>query len=530
MNLLRDDIKSLDRAFSRDGGTTKLDYPFYVLEYLINNSSKENKIKLSKLTEALKSKGISLTEKSVGYYISFLYSLGFRIKFDEYKRGKNKYRTNYYFDHELDKGQIQYLTDSVLSSKTISKNDAKHIIERLNLLVSKEDRYYANNIKNESSSFYHSKDVLVNVVILSRAIKNKFQVNFKRGRYIIEDNSIIMRYAHKELANPYSLIIYNDRYYLECNIERYDDIEYIPVDKITDIKILDSFITKKSKINPFAEDSDEFSFTHPYMLPGKPENIELKIRSSVLDDIIMTFGIKNIKLIEDEGHFSGLVSIKCNEADMYRFALMHGAEVTVISPAKLRADLQMTASKMMGAYSRTRDDAINIVLRRAEKERSLISSNIPLENNEEIKKLENLRLVDLSRSYIRDYSFLKNSPNLLRLMLERERVDDFKVFENHNRLLNISMIDTNIKNLDFITNTDNLRFIKIVSKDYVDISKIYNMKNLRFLFLYIKNYKDVDVEKIKDNNKDIRIRTGDYYEYMKKDERNIIFRSNNFKK
>lgn len=515
MNLLRNDIKQMGAAFSRDGGSTKLTYPFYILEYMINNTNKDNTITSGQLSDVLNKRGMTIDRKTTGYYLSFLYSLGFRIKFDEYKRGEDTYKTNFYFDHELSGGQIKFLTDSVISSKNILSMDAKYIVDKLNKLVAKDDRYYLDNVKKSNIHKEQKKEFFDNVLLLSKAIKNRVQVEFKEGRYIVDDGNVVLSYTDKiNTVNPYSLIVYNDNYYLEGNEDGDDEIKYFKIDKLSDVTLTKKQIKKKELIQPYFEDSSDIVTSHPYMLPGKPVEIELEILPSALDNLVSVFGDKFRITKEGPGPFYRVL-VKCNEADMYRFALVNGTSVTVLSPPRLRADIQMTVAHMSNKYTTTREDTINIAYRRAEKNKNLILSDIRLDHEERFKLLNNLLKVDLKASEIKDYSFLKNSPNLARLLLEEERVSDYSVFSNNKNLMSVSFINTNINNLDFLKDMNNLQKILIVSRYNVDVSEIYNLKNLRFVRIYIRNYKEIDIEKIKNEKMEVRVKIGSYEDFRR---------------
>ena len=50
------------------------------------------------------------------------------------------------------------------------------------------------------------------------------------------DKKLHPRKSEPYIINPYQMVAVNDKYYLICNVDKYDNVAHFRVDRITDIK------------------------------------------------------------------------------------------------------------------------------------------------------------------------------------------------------------------------------------------------------------------------------------------------------
>lgn len=79
-------------------------------------------------------------------------------------------------------------------------------------------------------------DYFYNIELLCEAIDNKVQVEFIYNSFGT-DKRLHARKSEKSLVNPYQLFLKNEHYYLACNYDKYDNIAYCRIDKISNLSV-----------------------------------------------------------------------------------------------------------------------------------------------------------------------------------------------------------------------------------------------------------------------------------------------------
>ncbi len=243
-------------------------------------------------------------------------------------------RRGSYFDKRLfENSELRVLIDAVWSSKYIPENYSKDLIEKLCLLSNK---YFKSNVKNvfvPNRNKSKNKDLFFNIETISEAIDSGKQISFDYNKYQT-DKELHKTVSHKE--SPYRLISHNQRYYLMYGSEKYKNIGFIRVDKITNIKIEKDPLTPIKKLTGSKDGFDDASVisTLPYMYADKKESITFYASIEVTDDVVDTFGTAaSIKKISDE---KIEVTVRTSLQAMRFWALQYLNAVEVISPESLR--------------------------------------------------------------------------------------------------------------------------------------------------------------------------------------------------
>lgn len=105
------------------------------------------------------------------------------------------------------------------------------------------------------------------------------------------------------------------------------------IDKICDLMITDC-ATDDMTNTDLRDGVQSYLFAHPYMLTGKTERVQIKIRMYLLDEVIGTFG-KNISICtHDPFHYRIGLNVGIN--DIVEWALRHAGYAEIISPDYVR--------------------------------------------------------------------------------------------------------------------------------------------------------------------------------------------------
>lgn len=94
------------------------------------------------------------------------------------------------------------------------------------------------------------------------------------------------------VISPYQMAAKEEKYYLICNYDKYDDISNYHIDRIADIRILDvsakAFGTLKAQGRTL--DLAAYMKEHPYMYASENVRVKFWISRPMISDVIDLFG------------------------------------------------------------------------------------------------------------------------------------------------------------------------------------------------------------------------------------------------
>ena len=316
-----------------------------ILKVLQHYSDAEHHLTQQKILYLLRTEyGITCDRRSVKSNIMDLIEMGYDINMD------NGY---YLASRDFEPAELRMLIDSVLFSRHISLNQRKRLIENL---IAQGNIYFQKKIlhKNALSDLSNTdnKQIMLVIDALNDAIKAEKKVEFTYNSYGT-DFKLHPRPHSPYLVSPYQMVASNGRYYLLANSERYTDITYFRIDRITDIKIMTDIPIKPIKeINGMENGFNlpRHMAEHTYMFCGESVYVQLKAPIFMMNDLIDWFG-KDFRIAKEFDDYI-IVSIKCNYNAMFYWALQYGAYVEVLSPKGLRQELADTIKEMNDKYSR----------------------------------------------------------------------------------------------------------------------------------------------------------------------------------
>jgi predicted DNA-binding transcriptional regulator YafY len=260
-------------------------------------------------------------------------------------------RKGVYIRRDFEEAELRMLIDSVLFSKTLSKSQAKRLIEKLKNLGSNQFSAKVNHICN-LPELQHSDNtqVMNNLDTLNFAITKRRKVSFIYNSYGT-DFKLHPRREEPYIVSPYQMAATNGRYYLIANTDDHDNISHYRIDKMTDVK-LSKYPVKTRRSIP--ELSNGFSLPkhmaeHIYMFSGESIGVKFWTSETMMDSLIDWFG-KDFKILEKiDGKI--LVSVKVNETAMKFWAMQYGENLEIIEPLSLRETIRTTAESIAASHN-----------------------------------------------------------------------------------------------------------------------------------------------------------------------------------
>lgn len=135
------------------------------------------------------------------------------------------------------------------------------------------------------------------------------------------------------------MILHTQHYFLMAHIEKWNDVTYFRLDRITNIRLLDETATDLKSIDEYKNGIDykRFSSSLPYMFSDKPQRITFAIDCDwIIDQIVDWFGYDfKVETRDDKT----IVTLNASPNAMEYWAMQYLNYVEILSPAPLRQRL-----------------------------------------------------------------------------------------------------------------------------------------------------------------------------------------------
>ncbi|MGN0648644.1 MAG: helix-turn-helix transcriptional regulator [Oscillospiraceae bacterium] len=303
--------------------------------------------------------GIRPDRKAISRNLEELLAMGIPLACHETTRlrqdGTNEIlRTDWYIEHEFTNSELRLLIDGIVFSKHIPSAQRLELMQKLEGLSSVHFHSPMKNIRNLAPKEADKSQLFYTIEVLEEAISDVKQVEFEYCSYDIdkqlkprlrEDGSV-----RKYRINPYQMVTKHGRYYLICNYAKYEGIAHYRIDRIREIRLLDTPATPCP--TAVGEELAQHMQEHIYMFTGESIPVTLRVNRNILNDVIDYFGF-DVEF-SHANDTDVLVSVRVNEEDVFRWAVQYCTQAEIISPSSLRqrvADTLTEALKQYGAQA-----------------------------------------------------------------------------------------------------------------------------------------------------------------------------------
>ena len=338
----------------------------YILEILQKYSGENHTLSQSDILKYLKADyGMEPDRKTIPRNIDDLIDAGHPIEYREIKRkspnsktGKmeeTNIRLDYYIEHDITDSELRLLIDSLLFSTHIPYNQCRDLVEKLEKLSNKYFRSRIKHIYSMHNTRPHNNQLFMTIDILDEAIEKKKQVSFNYCSYGT-DKKMHKRTDKEDCAkefimNPYQMAAKDGNYYLICNREGYPNLSNYRIDRIKDIKLLDTRLTPFKKIEASKAQQlelEKYMDNHSYMFTGEKVNATLEISTNIISDVIDRFGL-DISF-SNEKKDTVNVRISADSLAIFQFAKNYAPLAKIVSPKKLVDRMKEEIDEMRKLY------------------------------------------------------------------------------------------------------------------------------------------------------------------------------------
>ena len=262
--------------------------------------------------------------------------------------------TDLYYEHDFSESELHMLIDGLLFSRSVPYKPRKALIDKLGKLSSSWFNQRMNHVHCMSSDSPQNQQLFLNIDVLDEAITEGKQVELTYCYYGTDmklhksknpDGS-----EKRQLLNPYRLVANEGRYYLICNNDKYDNVANYRIDRIMDVKKLDTSVKPMSQVTGLENglNLQDYVYQNLNMFSGEAVDAEFIIPKSSVSLVIDFFG-KHVHFFEQaDGNVS--CRMKVSMEAMKRWAAQFGSVARVVSPPELVEQIREEIRKSAAQY------------------------------------------------------------------------------------------------------------------------------------------------------------------------------------
>ena len=206
--------------------------------------------------------------------------------------------------------------------------------------------------KEINPEFFYTIDILNEAI--SKGCKVSFTycdygIDKKLHRKCRSDGSV-----REYLVSPYQLAVKEDKYFLICNYDKYNDVTNYRIDRIKDIKLLENVPVKPfEQLDEAIEKNlnlERYMAEHIYMFAGDSIHARFRIPKAMVSDVIDVFGTDIT--FENETETNVTVRAYVNEQAMLQYAKSFAPDVVVLGPEKLVEKVEVEFRTALKKYEK----------------------------------------------------------------------------------------------------------------------------------------------------------------------------------
>ncbi len=335
-----------------------------ILDILKRYTDENHRLSQKEIVEILKNEyNMTADRKSVKRNIMNLIDFGYDINYSESLRmipskdggmEESYILSDFYLEREFTDSELRLLIDGLIFSKHIPYSQCKELVSKLSGLSNQYFKARVKHISTMPDNSPQNKELFYNIDIIDEAISKHRQISFSYVSYGVDKKLHTESFEDKckkvYTVNPYQIAATNGRYYLICNYDRYDDVANVRLDRISDIKILDTPAKPQSKVPEIKNGFNlpKHMAEHIYMFAGESVPVTFRAKKYIVADIIDWFG-KDVEFY-DETDDELTVRTTVNENAMRAWGLQYARHITVLTPQSLVDAIKADLKTAMGNY------------------------------------------------------------------------------------------------------------------------------------------------------------------------------------
>ena len=315
-----------------------------ILDILKRYTDENHRLSQKQIADILKKEyNVTVERKTIKRNIMNLIDFGYEIEYTEtvrFIKNKNGIKeessilSDFYLKRDFTDSELRLLIDSLLFNRYLPARQCKDMITKIEGLSNEFFKSRVKHIQNLPDNMPRNNQIFFTLDVLDEAISKNKKVSFTYNEYGT-DKKLHPRRNESYIINPYQMVAVNDKYYLICNVDKYDNVAHFRVDRITDIKMLKEKVKPQKQVKGLENGIDlpKHVTEHIYMFSGESIRVKFKAKKYILSEIFDWFG-KDIQFLE-ETEDEVVCSVYVNEQSMRKWAMQYALHVKVLSPQTL---------------------------------------------------------------------------------------------------------------------------------------------------------------------------------------------------
>lgn len=335
-----------------------------ILEILKRYTDESHRLSQREIETLLKTEyGMKAGRKAVKRNLMDLLEFGYEIEYTETTRKvknaktgeweENTILTDFYLVHDFTDGELRLLIDGLLFSKHIPYSQCRQLVKKLEGLSNRYFRARVGHIRTLADTAPENRQLFFTIETLDEAISCGRQVAFHYLAYGTDKKVHPRRNSAGEvreyIVNPYQMAAVNGRYYLIGNYDKYDDVAHYRLDRIADIRMLDTPAKPARKVKGLENGFDlpRHMAEHVYMFTGESAPVTFRLKKYLVSEVIDWFGSEIEFFDKTQDEVSARVRV--NLQAMRKWAMQYAVHTKILSPQSLveqvKNDLHQAAQR-----------------------------------------------------------------------------------------------------------------------------------------------------------------------------------------
>ena len=289
-------------------------------------TDEKHQLSTYELIERLATYGIQATRQTVYDDIEMLNSFGYDIIT---VHGRN----NRYFigDRIFELPEVQILLHAVGAAKFLTEKKASVLTEKVAELLGEAQAESLRELLTVKSNELGNERVYYSIDAITTALIEKRKLSFLYFDYDGRGNRVYRKGKERYNVNPLGMVYSGENFYLVCFHDKYDDPASYRIDKMEDVQVEESKITRKEQFENF--DLNAYKRETFGMYYGEQVDVTLFFSPELLDVIRDRFGAVELKN-EGDGYIIDL-TVRISRTFFAWIAMFEG-KVKIIEPQKVR--------------------------------------------------------------------------------------------------------------------------------------------------------------------------------------------------
>lgn len=318
--------------------------PFYVMNYLLENTDEEHTVSVNQIIAHLEAQGISAERKSIYSDIEALQVLGVDIE----RVDSGNYVGYYVASRTFELPELKLLVDSVQSSKFITHKKTASLIKKIEKLASIHEAqllnrqvFVKNRIKTMNESIYYNVDEIHNGIS-----KNK-RIQFL---YFEETVSGERNYRHGGayyVVSPFALTWDDENYYMVAYDSDARMIKHYRVDKMEKISVTDETRDGLEAYN--ALDMAVYAKKTFGMFTGHEVNVAMRFDNHLVGAVRDRLGRDVFIVADGPDHFTVRADVVVSP-QFFAWVCGFGAQAVITGPSEVVEQMKKHVDAIAAQY------------------------------------------------------------------------------------------------------------------------------------------------------------------------------------